>query len=63
MKEIERVSGKDAKIFQLPISEQSIMVKNFIVNKIWYDNKIKRLGFTSKVHFSGCIGILSEGST
>lgn len=48
MKEIERVSGKEAKIVQLPIIEQSIMVKNLIVNRIWDDNKIKKLGFTTK---------------
>ncbi len=48
MKEIERVSGKDAKIVQLPITERSIMVKNFTVNRIWDDNKIKKLGFTTK---------------
>lgn len=47
-KEIDRVTGKNAKIAQLPTSEETFMVKNFTVNRIWNDKKIKKLGFNTR---------------
>ncbi|MGG1689032.1 NAD-dependent epimerase/dehydratase family protein [Heyndrickxia ginsengihumi] len=47
-KEIDRVTGKNVKTVQLPMSEETITVKNFTVNRIWNDRKIKSLGFHTK---------------
>lgn len=47
-KEIDRATGKNAKIVQLPTAEETMMVKNFTVNRIWNDTKIKRLGFNTR---------------
>lgn len=46
--EIERATGRDTKVVQLPTTDQTIMVKNFTVNRIWNDQKIKSLGFKTK---------------
>lgn len=46
--EIKRATSRDTKIFQLPTTEKTMMVKNLTVNRIWNDQKIKSLGFMTK---------------
>lgn len=46
--EMDQATGKQAKIIPLPTSEQTMMVKNFTTNRIWNDQKIKKLGFNTK---------------
>lgn len=48
MKKIERVTGRNTKIVQLPTSEKTIMANNLSVNRLWNDKKIRRLGFHTK---------------
>lgn len=55
--EIDRVTGRNAKIVQLPTSEQTIMVKNFTVNRIWNDNKIRKLGFNTSYSLTNAVEI------
>lgn len=54
-KEMDRVIGKNAKILQLPSTDQSFMVKNFTVNRIWNDDKIKGLGFSTKYSLTDAV--------
>lgn len=54
-KEIDRQTGRNAKIVQLSTSEQTIMVKNFTINRIWDDNKIKKLGVNTRYSLTDAV--------
>lgn len=47
-REIDQVTGRNAKIVELTKSTPTMMVKNLTVNRIWNDRKIKKLGFETR---------------
>ncbi len=53
--EIDWALEREAKTIQLPTIEKSLMIDNFMVNRIWNDEKIKSLGFNTKYSLSEAV--------
>lgn len=55
-KEMDRITGRNAIVNPISTSEQTFMIKNFSVNRIWNDNKLRKLGFQTRYSLSDAVG-------
>ncbi|MBN6187551.1 NAD(P)-dependent oxidoreductase [Aneurinibacillus sp. BA2021] len=54
-KEMDRVTGRQARTVPVSADEQSMMVKNLTVHRVWDDKKIRKLGFHTKYGLSEAV--------